>query len=195
MEKFILIALGLVIVIIALRVFGIRILQKTEEGGFIDRSRQSTGDFSAFKKQRQRDDARQTADADALLSQFAEEVADGKLSDQTLQQLPKDDWAFFRGMGKKYQQKADDAADMYQMMKASYNTYQKLKTAVNGVVGDTREQIPISTVASDAFLSDEFFDKLQTMFNISKSTSEDFAKQGNKSESDWVDFVERNQGK
>lgn len=193
-ERFLFILLLMVVGLLLLRMAGVKLLNRTEEGGFVETggARRATNEreFQEFYEDRQRDRARKTTSADDVLSQFSEELAEGQNSSATLSDLPSSEANFLREIGSKYRKRADDATQIYRLLKTSYKTYSKLKMVMNEVVGETEKPMPVSTIAEDEQLAGDFFDKLQKMFNVSKRDAMQFSKEGHKTDADWVEFVE-----
>lgn len=194
-EIFLLVIAVLIIGYLVLKNNGIHIVERHENVELLDKP--NTKNYSK-RKNISREQAESRAEIERMLQKLSANLSDNKHTTKDAK-LSDDEVKFHKELNEKYkwEEKYDDASDWLNVLKASHQTYSKVRKVFedpDNPKSDAQYLVEdVSRLLSNKYVANSIYDKIEQTFAIPKENSKSFAKKGKKSVSDWAKFIEANQ--
>ena len=174
---------------------GFKMSEKTEEVTITDNPH--AHDWQKKKRKVKQGDA-ESASVDAVLAELADQFSRGDesgLGSTNADQFSRDEADFMKDIQDKYKldESVKNARDWFAVLKASHNTYSKVKSLFEDLNSTSVKDDKVDEVLNDQRQSEQLKYKLQDWFDIPREDIEAFAKSGKRALSDWAEFVEDHQ--
>ena len=183
-------------ILAVLHEMGIKMVTRSETSEIVERPKERRQTKAVYYVDKQ-----QEKEVDAVLEDIAKAFSEeskgkNKVSKKDLRAkgLDQQEAAYYDEI-KKENQENTSVQDWYNVLKASYKTYDKVKNIFDGVDGEKDnflDRQAISHIITNPLLSNTLYHQLEEKFNIPVQQSKAFAEKGKKSLDAWAAFVEAN---
>lgn len=192
-----LIICGVIALLAVLHEMGIKMVSRAETTEIVQRPTERQQNAKPVRYV----DTEREKEVDAVLRDIAKEFSEeskGKkrVSKKDLREkgLDKEEAGYYNKV-KKENRENTSVEDWYNVLKASYKTYNNVRSIFDGVDGDENTNLDKSTIRDiidNPLLSNTIYKQIEEKFNIPAEQSKAFAEKGKKSLDDWAAFVESN---
>ncbi len=193
-EKFVLIVVLLIVGYLLLKTFGVNLVEKTEEGGFIERTNEPTNEeLKAFQEERTRERNRTQRETNQILSQLAQDFSEETTENiDQYEDITQEEADFFNALKNEYGDQIKKRTDWFSLLKMSYKTFDSVKDLVDGISGTSASNENLKAIKNDQYLTEKYYHLLEKEFKISKEKSDQFDRGTPKTLEEWVIFIDKN---